>query len=142
MLVTSIFFLFPCFQVLSQVGLESLHFAERVKFILTLNCVVELERQSQSFFVLTAVLVWLNYKNAYEYWTEQRLALNKEVQTATQQVMDRLPNIASTQQQALSTLFLQLTVDDIGLCLPISPFTSFVSNFGFPRKFQGITVAP
>ena len=33
-----------------------------------------------------AVLVWLNYKNAYEYWNEQRLALNKEVQTATQQV--------------------------------------------------------
>lgn len=24
-----------------------------------------------------AVLVWLNYKNAYEYWTEQRASLNK-----------------------------------------------------------------
>ena len=26
-----------------------------------------------------AVLVYLNYKNAYEHWNEQRLALNKEV---------------------------------------------------------------
>lgn len=24
-----------------------------------------------------AVLVWLNYKNAYEYWSEQRASLNK-----------------------------------------------------------------
>ena len=24
-----------------------------------------------------AVLVWLNYKNAYEYWNEQRASLNK-----------------------------------------------------------------
>ena len=73
------------------------------------------------------MLVWLNYKNAYEYWTEQRLALNKEVQTATRQVIDRLPQITATSPQALSTLFLQLTVDDIGLCLPITPFNSFVS---------------
>ena len=28
-----------------------------------------------------AVLVYLNYKNAYEHWNEQRLALNKEVGT-------------------------------------------------------------
>ncbi|XP_052791422.1 bridge-like lipid transfer protein family member 1 isoform X3 [Mya arenaria] len=73
-----------------------------------------------------AVLVWLNYKNAYEYWTEQRLALNKEVQTATRQVIDRLPQISPASQQALSTLFLQLTVNDIGLCLPITPFNSYV----------------
>lgn len=33
-----------------------------------------------------AILVWLNYKNAYEYWSEQRSNLNKEVLTATQQV--------------------------------------------------------
>ncbi|KAL3880212.1 hypothetical protein ACJMK2_032469 [Sinanodonta woodiana] len=68
-----------------------------------------------------AVLVWLNYKNAYEYWTEQRMVLNKEVLTATRQVMNRLPQIAPTNPQSLSTLFLQLTVDDIGLCIPISP---------------------
>lgn len=33
-----------------------------------------------------AILVWLNYKNAYEYWNEQRAILNKEVLTATEQV--------------------------------------------------------
>lgn len=33
-----------------------------------------------------AILVWLNYKNAYEYWAEKRANLNKEVLTATQQV--------------------------------------------------------
>ncbi|XP_053399583.1 bridge-like lipid transfer protein family member 1 isoform X2 [Mercenaria mercenaria] len=75
-----------------------------------------------------AVLVWLNYKNAYEYWTEQRLALNKEIQSATRQVIDRLPQMAPATQQALSTLFLQLTVDDIGLCLPVTPFNSFVPS--------------
>ncbi|KAH7969959.1 hypothetical protein HPB52_023092 [Rhipicephalus sanguineus] len=30
-----------------------------------------------------AVLVWLNYKNAYEYWNEQRGSLNKEGQHST-----------------------------------------------------------
>ena len=106
---------------------------------------------------MTAVLVWLNYKNAYEYWNEQRLALNKEVQTATQQVFDKLPissinPSASTSatsfnpmgagpgtgpgpsagtplsgaaggQAALGTLFLQLTVEDLGICLPMNPLS-------------------
>lgn len=35
-----------------------------------------------------AILVWLNYKNAYEYWNEQRSILNSEVLSATQQVGD------------------------------------------------------
>lgn len=34
-----------------------------------------------------AILVWLNYKNAYEYWNEQRSILNSEVLSATQQVI-------------------------------------------------------
>lgn len=33
-----------------------------------------------------AILVWLNYKNAYDYWNEKRANLNKEVLSATQQV--------------------------------------------------------
>lgn len=72
-----------------------------------------------------AVLVWLNYKNAYEYWNEQRMALNKEVQTATEQVLVKLPlsNLTQTAVPALGTLFLQLTVDDLGMCLPLNPFT-------------------
>lgn len=35
-----------------------------------------------------AVLVWLNYKNAYEYWNEQRSILNSEVLNATQLVSE------------------------------------------------------
>ncbi len=38
-----------------------------------------------------AILFWLSYKNAWEYWTEQRLNLNKEVLTATAQVMEKVP---------------------------------------------------
>lgn len=37
-----------------------------------------------------AILVWLNYKNAYEYWNEKRLNLNTEVLTATQQVFEKV----------------------------------------------------
>jgi hypothetical protein len=33
-----------------------------------------------------AIMVWLNYRNAYEYWTEQRESLKREVLLATQQV--------------------------------------------------------
>nr|XP_042899305.1 transmembrane protein KIAA1109 isoform X2 [Parasteatoda tepidariorum] len=69
-----------------------------------------------------AVLVWLNYKNAYEYWNEQRASLNKEVLTATQQVFERVPQISQLGSQALGTLFLQLTVDDMGICLPLNPY--------------------
>jgi len=29
-----------------------------------------------------AILVWLNYKNAYDYWNDQRSALNTEVLAA------------------------------------------------------------
>uniref|UniRef100_T1KK05 Bridge-like lipid transfer protein family member 1 C-terminal domain-containing protein n=1 Tax=Tetranychus urticae TaxID=32264 RepID=T1KK05_TETUR len=67
-----------------------------------------------------AVLVWLNYKNAYEYWNEQRANLNKEVLITTQQVLDKIPQIPQISPQNLGTLFLQLTIDDLGICLPIS----------------------
>jgi len=78
---------------------------------------------------VVAVLVWLNYKNAYEYWMEQRLALNREVQTATHQVLLKLPlaghHPQHTAAQATAptqtgTLFLQLTVEDLGICLPMN----------------------
>ena len=77
---------------------------------------------------LVAVLVWLNYKNAYEYWNEQRLALNKEVQAATQSVIDKLPlGIAQQSMPGLGMLFLQLTVDDMGICLPLNSFNTVSS---------------
>lgn len=82
--------------------------------------------------------MWLNYKNAYEYWNEQRLALNKEVQTATQQVMDKIPlaNIGQQSTPALGTLYLQLTVDDLGICLPMGAMTTQVGAvLTFPIKY-------
>ena len=63
-----------------------------------------------------AILVWLNYKTAYEYWAEKRANLNMEILTATQQVFDKVP-FGSTN---LSTLFLQLTVEDMGICMPLN----------------------
>ncbi|XP_035828649.1 transmembrane protein KIAA1109 homolog isoform X2 [Aplysia californica] len=85
-----------------------------------------------------AVLVWLNYKNAYEYWTEQRMALNKEVLTATRQVMDKLPSISPAATPSITTLFLQLTVDDLGICVPLlasqyQPMPGPGSGFQSPR---------
>ncbi|XP_076277866.1 transmembrane protein KIAA1109 homolog tweek isoform X6 [Lasioglossum baleicum] len=71
-----------------------------------------------------AILVWLNYKNAYEYWNEKRANLNKEVLTATQQVFEKVPFGQITSQLSaphLGTLFLQLTVDDMGICIPLNP---------------------
>ncbi|KAJ3613637.1 hypothetical protein NHX12_019883, partial [Muraenolepis orangiensis] len=67
-----------------------------------------------------AVLFWLNYKAAYDNWNEQRLALNKDIHVATKEVVDKLPGIQQTSAQAFSTLFLQLTVNDLGICLPIT----------------------
>ncbi|XP_020299521.1 uncharacterized protein KIAA1109 isoform X8 [Pseudomyrmex gracilis] len=67
-----------------------------------------------------AILVWLNYKNAYEYWNEKRSNLNKEVLTATQQVLEKVP-FGQLSAPHLGTLFLQLTVDDMGICLPLNP---------------------
>ncbi|KAM9476517.1 bridge-like lipid transfer protein family member 1 isoform 2-T2 [Clarias gariepinus] len=67
-----------------------------------------------------AVLFWLNYKAAYDNWKEQRLALNSDIHMATKEVVDKLPAIQQTSVQAFSTLFLQLTVNDLGICLPIT----------------------
>ncbi|KAG7214078.1 hypothetical protein KM043_001440 [Ampulex compressa] len=81
-----------------------------------------------------AILVWLNYKNAYEYWNEKRANLNKEVLTATQQVFEKVPFGQITSQLSsphLGTLFLQLTVDDMGICLPLNPLPP--RNWGMNR---------
>ncbi len=79
-----------------------------------------------------AILFWLSYKNAWEYWTEQRLNLNKEVLIATEQVLEKVPLTQITSQlsaQHVGTLFLQLDVRDIGVCVPLSsPSTDPWSN--------------
>ncbi|KAL0968995.1 hypothetical protein UPYG_G00220970 [Umbra pygmaea] len=81
-----------------------------------------------------AVLFWLNYKAAYDNWNEQRLALNKDIHMATKEVVDKLPGIQQTSAQAFSTLFLQLTVNDLGICLPITN----TSLKGHIPGFEGI----
>ena len=74
-----------------------------------------------------AILFWLSYKNAWEYWTEQRLNLNKEVLIATEQVLEKVPLTQITSQlsaQHVGTLFLQLDVRDIGVCVPLSSLST------------------
>ncbi|XP_025405724.1 uncharacterized protein KIAA1109 isoform X4 [Sipha flava] len=68
-----------------------------------------------------AILVWLNYKNAYEYWNEQRASLNKEVLTATQPSSEKSPADKISVSPNLGTIFLQLTVEDMGICVPLNP---------------------
>lgn len=75
-----------------------------------------------------AVLFWLNYKAAYDNWNEQRLALNKDIHVATKEVVDKLPGIQQTSAQAFSTLFLQLTVNDLGICLPITSTSQVICS--------------
>ena len=66
-----------------------------------------------------AILVWLNYKNAYEYWNEQRQVIDNEMKDAmpAQGYADKLPNNTATTNT--SSLFLQLKVTDLGICLPM-----------------------
>ncbi|XP_039950493.1 transmembrane protein KIAA1109 isoform X2 [Bactrocera tryoni] len=65
-----------------------------------------------------AILVWLNYKNAYEYWAEKRANLNYDSSQAFDRVaFGQISNIAASN---LSTLFLQLTVEDMGICVPLN----------------------
>lgn len=86
-------------------------------------------------FCPTAVLFWLNYKAAYDNWNEQRMALNKDIHMATKEVVDKLPGIQQTSVQAFSTLFLQLTVNDLGICLPITN-ASQVNRWAPFRRFK------
>ena len=40
----------------------------------------------------------MSYKDAYDYWTEERLKLNKEVLEATDQVLEKVPIAQITSQ--------------------------------------------
>ncbi|KAL8206995.1 UNVERIFIED_CONTAM: hypothetical protein K2H54_038620, partial [Gekko kuhli] len=83
-----------------------------------------------------AVLFWLNYKAAYDNWNEQRLALHKDIHMATKEIVDMLPGIQQTSAQAFGTLFLQLTVNDLGICLPITN-TPQIQRQGHKINFGG-----
>lgn len=71
------------------------------------------------FFVSTAVLVYLNYKNAYEHWNEQRLALNKEV---------RIFGVGTTRQVICNSY------GDVFFCSPAT------HNFSFSRPKAWLTI--
>ncbi|XP_066144647.1 bridge-like lipid transfer protein family member 1 isoform X4 [Euwallacea fornicatus] len=64
-----------------------------------------------------AILVWLNYKNAYDYWNEKRANLNKEMKEEKFQFGQLTSQLGTPH---LGTLFLQLTVEDMGICLPLN----------------------
>lgn len=67
-----------------------------------------------------AILVWLNYKNAYDYWTEQRGSWTTDA-SAMADKLDKLGQLTSQfGTPSLGTLFLQLTVDDMGICMPLN----------------------
>nr|XP_026696686.1 transmembrane protein KIAA1109 [Ciona intestinalis] len=75
-----------------------------------------------------AILLFLAYKNAYDDWTEKRADLHEEVRHATQEVVGaiharRMMN-ASSNTVAVSNLFLQLSVHDLGICLPVAQDTN------------------
>lgn len=78
-------------------------------------------------YIFSSKIILFSYKNAWEYWTEQRLNLNKEVLIATEQVLEKVPLTQITSQlgaQHVGTLFLQLDVRDIGVCLPLSSLSN------------------
>lgn len=60
---------------------------------------------------------------AYEYWAEKRANLSYEIPaTITHQTFEKVPfgQFANLSTPSLSTLFLQLTVEDMGICLPLN----------------------
>ena len=83
-----------------------------------------------------AILVCLNYKNAYEYWAEQRGGWIKDA-SAVADKLDKLGQLTSqlgVGAPSLGTLFLQLTVDDMGICMPLNTApTSHWMNSGRPE---------
>ena len=89
----------------------------------------------------------MSYKDAYDYWTEERLKLNKEVLEATDQVLEKVPIAQITSQlssQHVGTLFLQLNVEDIGVCLPLNTpdlNQSAVMNKEFGGENKGAIIA-
>ena len=63
-----------------------------------------------------------------------------QVQRATRQVMDRIPTMTSTSPSSFSTLFLQLTVDDLGICVPVLANSLQVCYILFSTLFLQLTV--
>lgn len=75
-----------------------------------------------------AFWIWIDYKNAFEYWSEQRLALIKNTSSSLQhkpaalstKLSQSTSSTSSETRSAPSALFLQLTVDELCICLPLT----------------------
>lgn len=88
-----------------------------------------------------AILVWLNYKNAYDYWAEQRGGWIKDA-TLVADKLDKLGQLTSqlgVGAPSLGTLFLQLTVDDMGICMPLNTAPNTWMSGGGGRSESGRT---
>ena len=72
--------------------------------------------------IVTAVLVWLCYQTAYDQWFEQQATLLQQ-ETRGSVILTRppLPRQPSVGSPISSSLFLQLTLEELGICLPINP---------------------
>ncbi|XP_076826116.1 bridge-like lipid transfer protein family member 1 isoform X2 [Clavelina lepadiformis] len=71
-----------------------------------------------------AIQIFLAYRRAYEEWTEKKDSLEGDVRYATSQVVNvlqsRRSQTSNASSVATSYLFLQLSVRDMGVCLPVS----------------------
>lgn len=74
-------------------------------------------------FVINTVYRILNICKAF------LVDLSVQVLNATRQVIDRIPTVKST--STLSTLFLQLTVDDMGICVPVTSVSQVILTKNF-----------
>ena len=82
-----------------------------------------------------AVVIWMNYKNAYDYWQRQRAGFDGEIIDVVRGVGSTFafsPNsedsferespsfgVSNSGVSGGGNMFPQLTVDDLGICLPL-----------------------
>ncbi|EDV19837.1 uncharacterized protein TRIADDRAFT_61706 [Trichoplax adhaerens] len=65
-----------------------------------------------------AVMLYINYKNVYENWLEQRRTLASEFRTISPKVQPKAKNLGDNERS--SSVFLQLNVLNFGICLPLT----------------------
>ena len=70
---------------------------------------------------IPAVLLWLSYNSSYDQWVEQWKTMAQD--DNLEGVVTDAPTLPliRNQEGADSTLFLQLTVQELGICIPILP---------------------
>uniref|UniRef100_H2YW78 Bridge-like lipid transfer protein family member 1 C-terminal domain-containing protein n=1 Tax=Ciona savignyi TaxID=51511 RepID=H2YW78_CIOSA len=91
-----------------------------------------------------AILLYLAYKNAYDDWNEKREDLHEEVKHATKEVVgaihaSRMMN-DPTNPVAVSNLFLQLSVHDLGICLPTRTFPYYLFQLSTQEELPSALV--